>query len=43
MAIFSTGKFKPVYGAAIQELVDVTVIINALRAHGSWRKASAKQ
>jgi heavy metal translocating P-type ATPase len=38
MVIFSTGKFKPVYGAAIQELVDVTVIINALRAHGSWRK-----
>jgi heavy metal translocating P-type ATPase len=33
MVIFSTGKFKPVYGAAIQELVDVTVIINALRAH----------
>jgi P-type E1-E2 ATPase len=37
MLIFSTGHFKPVYGAAIQELVDVTVIINALRAHGSWR------
>lgn len=33
MIIFATGKFKPVYGAAIQELVDVTVIINALRAH----------
>jgi heavy metal translocating P-type ATPase len=33
MVIFSTGHFKPVYGAAIQELVDVTVIINALRAH----------
>jgi heavy metal translocating P-type ATPase len=38
MFIFATGKFKPVYGAAIQELVDVTVIINALRAHGSWQK-----
>jgi P-type E1-E2 ATPase len=38
MVFFSTGRFKPVYGAAIQELVDVTVIINALRAHGSWRK-----
>lgn len=37
MLIFSTGHFKPVYGAAIQELVDVTVILNALRAHGSWR------
>lgn len=40
MFIFATGKFKPVYGAAIQELVDVTVIINALRAHGSWKKGS---
>ncbi|HMT19455.1 MAG TPA: heavy metal translocating P-type ATPase [Candidatus Saccharibacteria bacterium] len=33
MAIFATGKFKPSLGAALQELVDVTVIINALRAH----------
>lgn len=33
MVIFSTGKFKASYGAAIQELVDVTVIVNALRAH----------
>lgn len=38
MFIFATGKFKPVYGAAVQELVDVAVIINALRAHGSWSK-----
>jgi len=38
MAIFATGKFKPVYGAAIQEVVDIIVIINALRAHGPWRK-----
>lgn len=38
MFIFSTGKFKPVYGAAIQEVVDVIVIFNALRAHGSWLK-----
>jgi heavy metal translocating P-type ATPase len=38
MGVFFTGKFKPVYGAALQEVVDVTVIINALRAHGSWRK-----
>ncbi|GAC1388013.1 MAG: heavy metal translocating P-type ATPase [Candidatus Saccharimonadales bacterium] len=37
MGVFATGKFKPVYGAAIQELVDVTVIINALRAHGPFR------
>ncbi len=42
MLIFSTGRFRPVYGAAIQELVDVTVIINALRAHGSWRTVSSK-
>ncbi len=37
MFIFATGRFKPVYGAAIQELVDVAVILNALRAHGSFR------
>lgn len=33
MGVFSTGIFKPVIGAAVQELVDVVVIINALRAH----------
>lgn len=33
MVIFATGRFKAAYGAAIQELVDVAVIINALRAH----------
>ena len=33
MFIFATGKFRPIYGAAIQELVDVVVIFNALRAH----------
>lgn len=38
MIVFSTGKFKPVYGAAIQELVDVVVIFNALRAHTSGKK-----
>lgn len=38
MAVFATGKFKPVHGAAVQELVDVAVIFNALRAHGSFRK-----
>jgi heavy metal translocating P-type ATPase len=36
--IFFTGKFRPVYGAAIQELVDVSVIFIALRAHGSFSK-----
>lgn len=35
MLIFATGKFKPIYGALIQELVDVVVIFNALRAHVS--------
>ncbi len=39
MAIFSTGRFKPIYGAAIQETVDVIVIFNALRAHGASKKA----
>lgn len=33
MLIFSTGKFKPLYGAIIQEIVDIVVIFNALRAH----------
>ena len=33
MVIFSTGKFKPIYGAVLQEVVDVVVIFNALRAH----------
>lgn len=33
MLIFSTGKFKPSLGAGLQELVDVAVIINAIRAH----------
>lgn len=34
MAIFATGKFPPLAGAIIQEVVDVVVIVNALRAHG---------
>lgn len=38
MAVFSTGKFKAVQGAAIQEVVDIIVIFNALRAHSSGRK-----
>jgi heavy metal translocating P-type ATPase len=33
MAVFATGKFSPLSGAIIQELVDVAVIFNALRAH----------
>ncbi len=44
MFIFATGKFLPLYGAIVQELVDVIVIFNALRAHGPWRtnKVQAK-
>ena len=38
MAVFTTGRYTAVQGAAIQELVDVAVIFNALRAHGSFRK-----
>jgi heavy metal translocating P-type ATPase len=33
MLIFATGKFTPVLGAILQEVVDVVVIFNALRAH----------
>jgi heavy metal translocating P-type ATPase len=33
MGIFATGKFPPVVGAIVQEVVDVIVIFNALRAH----------
>jgi heavy metal translocating P-type ATPase len=38
MGVFATGKFTAVQGALIQELVDVTVILNALRAHGPWKR-----
>jgi heavy metal translocating P-type ATPase len=33
MFVFATGKFLPIYGAVLQEVVDVVVIFNALRAH----------
>lgn len=33
MGVFATGKFSPLSGAIVQEVVDVVVIINALRAH----------
>jgi len=33
MLAFATGKFPPLYGALLQEVVDVIVIFNALRAH----------
>lgn len=38
MAIFATGKIKPIYGAILQEVVDIFVIFNALRAHGAWQR-----
>lgn len=37
MAVFATGRFTAVQGALIQEVVDIIVIINALRAHGSLK------
>lgn len=33
MAVFATGAFPPLAGAIVQEVVDVVVIVNALRAH----------
>lgn len=33
MVVFASGHFLPVYGAVLQEVVDVVVIFNALRAH----------
>jgi heavy metal translocating P-type ATPase len=33
MGIFATGFFPPLLGAVLQEVVDVVVIFNALRAH----------
>lgn len=38
MLVFATGRFAPVWGAAVQELVDVVVIFNALRAHVPGRR-----
>jgi P-type E1-E2 ATPase len=43
MFIFATGKFQPIYGAAVQEVVDVVVIIYALRAHSEWHEKKFKQ
>jgi heavy metal translocating P-type ATPase len=41
MGVFATGKFPPVLGAVLQEVVDVFVIFNALRAHvGSEKEFS---
>jgi heavy metal translocating P-type ATPase len=37
MAAYATGRFSPLSGAIAQEVVDVIVIFNALRAHGSLK------
>ncbi len=41
MFVFATGKFPPLSGAIIQEVIDAIVIFNALRAHGSWSNKKA--
>ncbi|MGH7241148.1 MAG: heavy metal translocating P-type ATPase [Candidatus Saccharimonadales bacterium] len=38
MGIFFTGKFPPLLGAVLQEVVDVFVIFNALRAHTAGKQ-----
>jgi heavy metal translocating P-type ATPase len=38
MVVFASGRFKAVHGAALQEVVDVAVIINALRAHTDGKR-----
>jgi heavy metal translocating P-type ATPase len=38
MAVYATGRFSPLSGAVLQEVVDIIVIFNALRAHGPFGK-----
>lgn len=38
MFVFATGAFKPIYGALAQEVIDIIVIFNALRAHGTFSR-----
>lgn len=38
MLFFALTKTRPVIGASLQELVDISVILYALRAHGPWDK-----
>lgn len=42
MVVFATGRFKPLYGAMLQEVVDVVVIFNALRVHSFKLKSESK-
>lgn len=41
MAVAATGRIPAVVGAGLQEVVDVVVIINALRAHGPYGRKKA--
>jgi heavy metal translocating P-type ATPase len=41
MLVAATGVIPAVVGAGLQEVVDVVVIFNALRAHGSWIKTKS--
>ncbi|HUS26040.1 MAG TPA: heavy metal translocating P-type ATPase [Nevskiaceae bacterium] len=43
MLIFATGKFLPLYGAIIQEAVDLVVIFNALRVHTGRLQTTTEQ
>lgn len=38
MLVAASGVIPAVVGAGLQEVVDVVVIFNALRAHGPWKK-----
>lgn len=38
MGVYATGRFSALSGALVQELVDVIVIFNALRAHGPFKQ-----
>jgi heavy metal translocating P-type ATPase len=40
MAAFATGKFPPLLGAVLQEVVEIVVIFNALRARGGSQQHS---
>ncbi len=43
MFVAATGVIPAVVGAALQEVVDVIVIFNALRAHGSFRRQASRR
>jgi len=42
MAIAALGYLPPVQGALLQEVIDVGVVVNALRALGDWRTGTPK-